>query len=123
LDLDVPDLKYPIQGESMADVILNNGSMNREYLVSESWSQATVITQKTKLGIMLDPTVVHPNWDYREFGDMFFDMEKDPLELDNKIDDEKYQEEIKKLKGFYNNYLTITPSTGKDEMVKQKSNE
>ena len=104
----------------MAEVILKNSSMNREYIVSESWSQATVITKDHKLGIMVDPTVVHKNWDYRDFGDMFFDMEKDPLEIDNKISDKKYKEEISALKGYYDEFVKNTPATGKDEMVKQK---
>ena len=118
LELDMPDFKYPIQGESMADVILNNGSMNREYIISESWSQATVITERYKLGMMIDPTVVHSNWDYRDFGDMFFDMEEDPLETDNRIGDKMYQKEIKKLRGYYNEYVNSTPATGKEEMVR-----
>ena len=46
---------------------------------------AVSITKDSKLGIMLDPTVVHKTWDYRDFGDMFFDMEKDPLEIKNQI--------------------------------------
>jgi arylsulfatase A-like enzyme len=120
LGLDVPDFKYTIQGASMAEVILNNGSMNRKYIVSESWSQATVITEKYKLGMMLDPTVVHENWDYREFGDMFFDRQKDPLEITNKIGDKKYQEEIHTLKGYYDEYVKNTPATGKNEMINQK---
>jgi len=120
LGLETPEFKYPIQGESMADVMLKNGSMNREYIISESWYQATVITKNQKLGMMLDPTVVHENWDYRDFGDMFFDMEKDPLETDNRISDKKYQEEITKLKGYYDEFVKNTPATGKDEMVNQK---
>ena len=120
LELDTPKLKYPFQGESIADVILRNGSMNRAYLVSESWSQAAVITKNHKLGIMLDPTIVHKKWDYREFGDMFFDMEKDPLEIDNKINDKKYLKEIDKLRGYYDEFIKITPATGKDELVNQK---
>ena len=123
LDLEVPDLKYPIQGESMAEVITNKGSMNREYLISESWSQAAVITQNSKLGIMLDPTVVHKNWDYRDFGDMFFDMEKDPLEIDNKIDDKNYNEEISILRGHYSEYVKNTSAAGKKEMIKKKNKE
>ncbi len=118
LDLDTPEFKYPIQGKSLAKVLLNKGSMNREYLISESWSQAAVITKKYKLGIMLDPTVVHENWDYREFGDMFFDMEKDPLEIDNRINDKKYQKVIGKLREYFNDYVRVTPSTGKDELIK-----
>ena len=119
LGLEVPDLKYPIQGESMADLILNNASMNRKYVVSESWSQAAVITRDHKLGIMLDPTAVHKNWDYRAFGDMFFDMEKDPLEIDNKINNIKYQDDINKLRYYYGEFTRSTPATGKDERVVQ----
>ena len=120
LELETPGFKYPIQGESMSDVILNKGSMHRAYVVSESWSQATVITKNLKLGMMIDPTVVHENWDYRDFGDMFFDMKRDPLETDNKINDKKYQKEIIKLKGYYDEFVKLTPATGKNEMVNQK---
>lgn len=119
LDLEIPDFKYPIQGKSMVGVILDNGSMNRKYIVSESWSQATVITERYKLGIMLDPTVVHPNWDYRDFGDMFFDRDKDPLETDNRIHDENYETEIEKLRAYYEEYVKNTPATGKDELIKK----
>jgi uncharacterized sulfatase len=119
LGLEVPDLKYPIQGESMADVLMNSGSMNREYIVSESWSQTTVITKEHKLGIMLDPTAVHKNWDYRGFGDMFFDMDKDPLEIDNRINDKKYQEEISKLRTYYDEFVKNTSAIGKVEIVNQ----
>ena len=99
---------------------VNNGSMNRNYVVSESWSQAAVITKRFKLGMMIDPTVVHNNWDSRSFGDMFFDMEKNPLEIDNRISDIKLQKEIEKLKGYYNEFLIYTPAIGKDELVNQR---
>lgn len=122
LDLEIPEMKYPIQGKSMAEVILNKGSMNREYIVSESWSQAAVITQNKKLGIMLDPTVVYKNQDYRAFGDMFFDMEKDPLEIENKIDDKKYQKDILNLRRYYDEFVSNTLATGKEEMISKKRN-
>jgi arylsulfatase A-like enzyme len=117
LDLEVPEFKYPIQGESMAEVLMGKGSMKREYVVSESWSQATVITRESKLGIMLDPTIVHKNWDFRKFGDMFFDLRKDPFEIDNKIDEFKYSREIARLQGYYNEFVKNTPATGKNEMI------
>jgi arylsulfatase A-like enzyme len=120
LELEIPEMKYPIQGESMADVLLKNGSMNRDYIISESWSQAAVITQNKKLGIMLDPTIVYKNQDYRAFGDMFFDMKKDPLEVENKIKDKKYQKDIANLRGYYDEFVKNTLATGKDEMVKNK---
>ncbi|MCP4310654.1 MAG: sulfatase-like hydrolase/transferase [Bacteroidetes bacterium] len=119
LDLDVPELKYPIQGESMVDLMYNNGSMNREYIVSESWSQASVITRDFKLGIMLDPTSAKNKMDFRDFGDMFFDMKLDPLETENRISDPDYQEQIQLLRHYYNEYTENIPATGKEETVKQ----
>jgi len=119
LDLEVPDLKYPIQGESLAGVMITNGSMNREYIVSESWSQASVITKDYKLGIMLDPTSAKPDLDYREFGDMFFDRSKDALELKNGIDDPGYLDQIELLRKYYDEFVQNTPATGKDEMIEK----
>ncbi|MCL6102910.1 MAG: sulfatase-like hydrolase/transferase, partial [Bacteroidetes bacterium] len=55
LDLKMPKLKYPVQGQSFAGLLTKGKPMNRAYFVSESWSQATVITKDYKLGIMLDP--------------------------------------------------------------------
>ncbi len=119
LDLEVPDLKYPIQGESLVDVMLNDGTLDRDYIVSESWSQAAVITKDYKLGIMLDPTPARKDLDYREFGDMFFDKSTDPLEVENGIKNLRYQKEIALLRGYYEEFKQNTPSTGKDEMIKQ----
>ena len=117
LELETPDLLWPIQGKSMAEVLFRNASMERDYVVSESWSQATVITKEYKLGMMLDPTVVHPDWDYREFGDMFFTRASDPLEIENRIHEASLAVEIEKLKTYYEEYVQNTPATGKDEMI------
>lgn len=119
LGLETPALKYPIQGESMAEVILKNGSMNRDYVVSECWFQAAVITRHHKLGIMLDPTQLYPSNDFREFGDMFFDMDEDPLEVTNRINDENYANDIEQLRSHYAEYTRKTPATGKDELVRK----
>jgi len=69
---------------------------------------------------MLDPTTIHKNWDFRDFGDMFFDRKTDPLETDNKIKDNNYQKEIRTLRSYYDEFVRNTPSTGKDEMIKKK---
>ncbi len=122
LGLKMPTLKNPLQGESMVQTLLSGKPMEREYFVSESWSQATVITKDQKLGIMLDPTALHKNWDFRAYGDMFFDRKKDSLEVDNRIKDSAYQKDIAKLLGYYNEFVSNTPSTGKDEMINEKSN-
>jgi arylsulfatase len=120
LGLKLPELKYPLQGESMAQTLLSGKPMKRKYFVSESWSQATVITKDLKLGIMLDPTPIHTIWDFRNFGDMFFDRNTDPLETDNRIKDNNYQQKIKTLRSYYDEFVRIIPSTGKDEIVAQR---
>lgn len=117
LDLEVPALEHPIQGTSLVDVMFEGGTLDREYVVSESWSQAAVITRDYKLGIMLDPTAAEPDLDYRGFGDMFFDRNKDPLEIHNAINDPAYQDQIALLRNYYVSYVSRTPSQGKNEMV------
>ena len=120
LGLKIPELKHPLQGESMAKTLLSGKPMKRKYFVSESWSQATVITKDQKLGIMIDPTVLHKNWDFRDFGDMFFDRKNDSLEVDNRIKDARYQKDITKLRGYYMEFVKNIPATGKEEMSMKK---
>ncbi len=123
LDLDVPELKYPFQGESLVDLIMNDKALNREYVVSEGWSQAAVITRDYTLGIMLDPSPARENLDYRDFGDMFFDRTKDPIEVDNRIDDPAYQKQIARMRQYYEEYREKIPATGKEEMMKALNNQ
>ena len=120
LGLKMPQLKNPLQGESMVQTLLSGKPMKRNYFVSESWSQATVITKDQKLGIMLDPTVLHKNWDFRSFGDMYFNRTKDPLEIDNRIKNSGYQKDIAKLRAYYDEFVKNIPATGKDEMIGKK---
>jgi arylsulfatase A-like enzyme len=122
LGLKVPKLTHPLQGESMVKTLLSGKPMKRNYFVSESWSQATVITKDEKLGIMLDPTPIHKNWDFRDFGDMFFVRKEDPLETDNKIKVEKYKSDIQNLRNYYRDFTEKIPDTGKQEVVAQKLN-
>ena len=100
--------------------LLYGKPMKRKHFVSESWSQAAIITKDQKLGIMLDPTSVHKNWDYRGFGDMYFDRKTDSQETNNKINDIRSQQKIRTLRGYYDEFVRNTPATGKDEIVNQK---
>jgi arylsulfatase A-like enzyme len=119
LDLKVPPLKHPLQGLSLADLATEGRSLERTYLVSESWSQASVITDDYKLGIMLDPTAVHASWDFRAFGDMFFDRTTDPLEMQNRISEGRYVRQIKRLRSHYEAFKRAVPDTGKRERIRQ----
>lgn len=92
--------------------------MNREYFVSESWSQATVITKNYKLGMMLNPTDYAQKFDYRLFGDQFFIRESDSLEIKNQIQNDVYQTEIEKLRNYYQDFTSQIPDIGKQEVIR-----
>jgi arylsulfatase len=84
---------------------------------SESWSQASVITKEYKLGTMLDPTDYRRNFDFRDFGDMFFVRKEDSLEINNQIDNPDYRDEIDQLREYYEKFKSEVPDTGKQEVV------
>jgi hypothetical protein len=96
--------------------------LDRQYIVSESWSQAAIISKDYKLGIMLDPTAVKKQFDYRSFGDMFYDRSDDPLEIRNGIQNSIYKEQIDQLRSYYNQFELDFPDTGKQEMILTSKN-
>jgi arylsulfatase len=117
LDLKMPGLKYPLQGQSFGALLTDGKPINREFIVSESWFQSTVITKDYKLGIMLDPLDTRKG-DFREFGDQFFVRKSDSLEIINQIKNGDYKSEIDKLRGLYQKFCTQIPDIGKQEVVK-----
>lgn len=119
LDLKMPQLKYPLQGQSFAGTLTKGKPMKREYFVSESWSQATVITKEYKLGIMLDPTDYARKFDYRLFGDQFFVREEDSLEIKNQIRNDVYRTEIEKHRNYYQDFASQIPDIGKQEIIRK----
>jgi len=121
LGLNMPKLKYPVQGESLAKTLTQGKPMNREYFVSESWSQASVITKNYKLGMMLDPTDYARKFDYRSFGDQFFIRNSDSLEINNQINNDAYKSEIEKLRNYYQHFTSKIPDTGKQEVISKMS--
>ena len=48
----------------------------------------------------------------------FLDRTTDPLEINNGINEAKYQPTISELKGYFHEYTARIPATGKDEMIK-----
>lgn len=117
LGLKLPKLKYPLQGKSMKATLTKGQPMNRDYFVSESWSQATVITKDSKLGIMLDPTIYAKKFDYRSFGDQLFIRKSDPLEIKNQVGNHQYKAKLENLKAYYENFTSSIPDIGKQEVV------
>lgn len=117
LDLKMPQLKHPLQGLSLAETLTKGKPLKRDYFVSESWSQASVITKEFKLGIMLDPTDYQRKFDYRSFGDQFFVRKSDGLEIKNEIKNTSYNAEIEKLRKYYLEFCSNTPDIGKQEVI------
>ncbi len=119
LGLEMPKTKHPIQGKSIKRTLTKGKPMNRDYFVSESWSQATVITKDFKLGMMIDPTNYAKKFDFRPFGDQFFIRKSDSLEINNQIKNTAYKSEIEKLKAYYQDFTTNILDTGKQEVLSE----
>jgi hypothetical protein len=113
----MPETKYPVQGQSIAKTLTKGKPVNREYIVSESWSQATVITREYKLGMMIDPTDAMRKFDFRSFGDQFFVRKTDSMEVQNQIKNEVYQAEIEKLRAYYQDFSAKISDVGKQEVI------
>ena len=115
--LEVPEMKHEPEGYSFAGLFTGESTYTREYVVSESWSQATVITKDHKLGIWLDPGKSRSVYDYRDFGDMFFVRADDPLEINNQIDNPAYRETVDSLRTLYEAFTEKVPGLGKAELL------
>ncbi len=118
LGLKMPKMKYPIQGQSFANTLTKGEPMNRSYFVSESWSQAAIISKDYKLAIMLDPTDAYRKYDFRFFGNQFFVRKSDSLEIDNQINNKAYATDIGRLQTYYQDFMNKVPDIGKQEIIK-----
>jgi arylsulfatase len=115
-------LKHPLQGQSFAKTLTKGRPMNRDYFVSESWSQATVITKDYKLGIMIDPSDYQRKFDFRSFGNQFFIRKSDTLEINNQINNTAFKTEIEKLRTYYQDFTSKIPDIGKQEVINNSKN-
>ncbi len=114
-----PKLKHELQGVSLAKTITEQKPTGRNYIVSENWSQASVITKDYKLGIMLDPTAAAAKRDYRSFGNMLFERKSDPYEVKNKINAPELASKKQLLLDYYSDFEKNISSVGKSEMSKR----
>ena len=102
----MPDSEHGLQGRSLAGALIDGQPTGREFCVSENWSQAAVITDRYKLGTWLQPrSDGHP--DFRQWGDMLFDMKNDPFETRNLI--EELPEVREQLAGYLRRWENSIP--------------
>jgi arylsulfatase A-like enzyme len=116
----LPKSKHGIDATSLAAILIDGISAKREYIVSENWSQATVITENHKLGIWLDPTEYAKKRDFRSFGDMLFDRKEDPGEIQNRLGNPEYAKVEKQLREYFDEFVRKVLATGKNENIKRK---
>ncbi|MGN6554789.1 MAG: sulfatase-like hydrolase/transferase [Verrucomicrobiota bacterium] len=117
--VDLLGLQRPVDapklaGRSLVPTLTAGKPTGRVYAVSENWSQTTVITDRYKLGIWIDPTARFPQRDFRkETQDMLFDRETDPQELVNLEGKADYADVEKKLRAYLSEWTSHTPDHGK----------
>jgi arylsulfatase A-like enzyme len=88
--------------------------INRAYAISENWSQVSVITDRYKLGVWIDPSARYAQRDFRtKFPDMLFDREKDPQELVNLASKPEYAGIEAQLRGYLADWVARTPDDGR----------
>jgi len=127
--MDLLNLKRPkdareLPGKSLIPSLTENKPTGRKYAVSENWNQATVITERYKLGLWIDPGPI-PRYKRRDnrqrFPNQLFDREIDPKETNNLIDNPKYANVQKQLRKYFNDFTSRIAPTGKMELVNRTS--
>ena len=111
-----PENQYALKGLSLAGHLIHGEPIKRKYSVSENWTQASVITDRYKLGIWLDPEK-NPDADYRSYGDMLFDRTEDPTEINNKYHEKNLKDIKDKLYGYFEEWTGEIPKMGKDAVI------
>jgi arylsulfatase A-like enzyme len=103
-----------LAGRSLVPTLVNGKPTGRAYAVSENWSQVTVVTDRYKLGVWIDPTPRYAQRDWRKkFPDMLFDREKDPQELVNLIGKPDSAAVEAQLRAYLAEWVSRTPDEGK----------
>jgi arylsulfatase A-like enzyme len=90
----------------------------RAYAISENWSQVSVVTDRYKLGVWINPTPRYAQRDFRtKFPDMLFDREKDPQELVNLAGNPEYAAVEKQLRAYLAEWMKQIPEDGKIALI------
>jgi arylsulfatase A-like enzyme len=115
--IDRPVGGYDLPGRSLT-AILTGGSIPRKpYVVSENWSQVTVIAERYKLGKWITP-LKYTAWDWgRTHPGMLFDRKNDPLEVNNLINEPYMNDVREELDRFLAEWEARIPDDGKKEVA------
>jgi arylsulfatase A-like enzyme len=105
-------------GRSLVPAMAEGKPVGRKFAVSENWSQIAIIGERYKLGVWQAPPAPPDGspgrlHDYRAFGDMLFDREKDPQELTNLAGKPEVAQAEKELREHLAAWVAETPADGK----------
>ena len=116
--MSVPEGAWSPQGCSLAAELTDQATVTeRPYIVTENWTQATVVTPRYKLGVWIDPGPGYPR-DFRgQFPDLLFDRVEDPLETTNLIGQPHVAEVERALRGYLREWLDTTPDDGRRQAI------
>jgi arylsulfatase A-like enzyme len=118
LNLQRPTDAPNLAGLSLVPVLTDGKPTGRTYAISENWSQVSVVTDRYKLGVWIDPTSRYAQRDFRKkFSDMLFDREKDPEELVNLAGTPEYAAVEAQLRAYLAEWESQTPDDGKKVLV------
>jgi len=106
--------EYQPQGKSLVPLLTRGQPLNRPYIVSENWVQMTAIGKRYKLGVWLKPQ--------ENYGDMFFDRQTDPYELNNLAGKLEVAKVERQMRDWLNNFIKQTPFVAplQDKNAKQR---
>jgi arylsulfatase A-like enzyme len=116
-----PASAWPLQGRSLAAELTGQAATPvRPYVVSENWTQATVITRTAKLGVWIDPGPGYAR-DFRgQFPDMLFDRTSDPYETHNLIGQPQAAGIEQTLRGYLREWFDATPDDGRRQAIESR---
>jgi len=112
--IDRPDGKYDLPGRSLVPILRGANMPPKRYIVSENWSQVTVIGDRFKLGKWITPPAKYDTWDWgKNHPGMLFDRRNDPLEVRNLIAEPSANSVREELRAFLARWEARTPDDGK----------
>jgi len=105
---------YDLPGSSLIPVLTGASFSEKPYVVSENWSQVTVIGKRYKLGKWINPGPKYASWDWgKTHPGMLFDRQSDPLEVNNLIDKPEMRAVKKELEEYLAGWEARTAADGK----------
>lgn len=112
--LERPANALPLSGRSLFPSLVEGKPTERRYAFSENWSQATVIGERYKLGVWIDPGQGNHHKDWRgKTRDQLYDRQSDPQEIHNLCGKQEVADVEKELRDALAAWQRTVPDEGR----------